>query len=288
MTIPVKFDYDSALYRALIVGKLRLDMACFPTEAVDEFFEEKFELDYEAKKGKEKNESKKKIFVQTFYLEMGGTYDYFDNKDRWQFLSKEVQQKQELIHRAMKEINDKSDDLKSKGNEILELRSSIKQLKLENFKLHQKLEGEEEVERRVEMTKDIAGMSATEVKNKLLKLAQAYKTERLRNLEFEGAIKRSYKDLDTIGLLEAELETLSLDHAEKSQKLLLLQKETAKESIFQETVKKQESVIARLENLLEKSVLSKEKARENSIELESMKEEVARLQNQVKQASFGP
>ncbi len=25
-----------------------------------------------------------------FLLEMGGTYDYFDEKDRWQFLSKEL------------------------------------------------------------------------------------------------------------------------------------------------------------------------------------------------------
>ena len=36
----------------------------------------------------------------------------------------------------MKDINDKSDDLKTKGSEILDLRSGIKQLKLENYKLH--------------------------------------------------------------------------------------------------------------------------------------------------------
>lgn len=71
-------------------------------------------------------------------IEMGGTYDYFNEKDRWQFLSKEVQQKQELIHRVVKDINDKSEELKLKGKEILGLRQSIKQLKLENYKLHQK------------------------------------------------------------------------------------------------------------------------------------------------------
>ena len=57
---------------------------------------------------------------------------------------------------------------------------------------------------------------------------------------------------------------------------------------YQETVKKQEAVIARLENLLEKSVKSKEKARDNSIEMDSLKTEIERLQHQVKQASFGP
>lgn len=67
---------------------------------------------------------------------MGGTYDYFNERDRWQFLSKEVQQKQELIHRAQRDIIDKSEDLKRKGEEILGLRQSIKQLKLENYKIH--------------------------------------------------------------------------------------------------------------------------------------------------------
>jgi hypothetical protein len=58
MTIPVKFDEHCPLYKALVVSKCRIDIACFPTEAVDEFFEEHFEYDYEALKGKENNESK--------------------------------------------------------------------------------------------------------------------------------------------------------------------------------------------------------------------------------------
>lgn len=70
------------------------------------------------------------------------------------------------------------------------------------------MEAEEQIERDVEITKDILKMSASEVKNKILKLAQAYKTERLRNHEFEEAIKNAYKDLDTIPELEKELETL--------------------------------------------------------------------------------
>ena len=58
MLFPVRLDENNPLFKALIVSKLRLELSCFPTEAVDEFFEENFELDYEVKKGKEKNESK--------------------------------------------------------------------------------------------------------------------------------------------------------------------------------------------------------------------------------------
>jgi len=61
MTFPVKFDEHNPLYKALVVSKLRLDLSCFPTEGVDEFFEENFEYDYEAKKGREKNQSKKSL-----------------------------------------------------------------------------------------------------------------------------------------------------------------------------------------------------------------------------------
>jgi hypothetical protein len=33
----------------------------------------------------------RKFLMITFLIEMGGTYDYFNEKDRWQFLSKELQ-----------------------------------------------------------------------------------------------------------------------------------------------------------------------------------------------------
>lgn len=47
-------------------------------------------------------------------------------------------------------------------------------------------------------------------------------------------------------------------------------------------------MIARLENLLESSVKSKEKARENCIEADALKDDIAKLQHMVKEASFGP
>lgn len=179
---PVKFDEHCPLYTYLIMSKLLLEMACFPTEAVDQFYEERFEIDYESKKGMEHNAKP--------YNEI----DYFDEKDRWKFLSNQLQQKQELIHRTSKQLHDKSADLKTKGSEILELRGSIKVLKLENYKLKQKLEIEEQIENSREMHPDIEKMSDSELKNKLLKLSEAYRTQRMKNEEFDEAIKRAVKD----------------------------------------------------------------------------------------------
>jgi hypothetical protein len=52
-------------------------------------------------------------------------------------------------------LHDKSKDLKDKGKEILELRAAIKVLKLENFKLRQKVEIEEQIEANRSMHPDL-------------------------------------------------------------------------------------------------------------------------------------
>jgi len=47
-------------------------------------------------------------------------------------------------------------------------------------------------------------------------------------------------------------------------------------------------VIAKLESLLERSVKSKEKARENNLELDALRGDITNLQYEVKKISFGP
>ena len=47
---PVKFDEHNPLFAKLVISKCFLDLSCFPTEAVDEYYEEKFETDFEVKK----------------------------------------------------------------------------------------------------------------------------------------------------------------------------------------------------------------------------------------------
>lgn len=50
------------------------------------------------------------------------------DKSKWDLLSKELAQKQEMIHRLMKEVDDKSESLKITGTEIVDLRRQIKLL----------------------------------------------------------------------------------------------------------------------------------------------------------------
>ena len=66
-----------------------------------------------------------------------------DDKEKWQLLSRELAQKQEIIHRMMMEADDKSASLKLTGSEIIDLRRTIKMLQTENATLRKRL-GEDE------------------------------------------------------------------------------------------------------------------------------------------------
>jgi len=49
-------------------------------------------------------------------------------------------------------------------------------------------------------------MPTSELKNKMLKLAQAYNADQIRNKEFENEVRLSYKDIELIPLLQKELD----------------------------------------------------------------------------------
>ena len=79
--------------------------------------------------------------------ELGNNYDFFDERDRWQLYSKELQIKQEVLQRTMKQIKDLSDELKSRGKEVLNMRKEVKALHQDNARKHQAFREEEMIER---------------------------------------------------------------------------------------------------------------------------------------------
>ena len=55
-----------------------------------------------------------------------------EDREKWQLLSRELAQKQEIIHRMMREADDKGHSLKLTTAEVLDLRRTIKMLQAEN------------------------------------------------------------------------------------------------------------------------------------------------------------
>jgi len=182
----------------------------------------------------------------------------------------------------MKEVDDKSESLKLTGSEILELRKQIKLLQNENSILRKRLGHEEQMQVESLVTQEIHKMSLPELKSKIIKLAQSYRAERMRNEEFEKALKQAQIEISNSRKLTHELEELQKLHDEDTQKFLDLQKETQKIGLYRETIKKQESVITKLESILNKTMADSSRQKESLLEMEQLRTENLKLQNELK------
>ena len=203
-------------------------------------------------------------------------------KEKWDILSKELTQKQEIIHRMMKEVDDKTESLKLTGAEIVELRKQIKLLQNENQILRRRLGQEEQMQIESLVTQEIHKMSLPELKSKIIKLAQAYRGERLRNEEFEKALRQAQNEIANARKLANDLEQLQKIHEEDSEKFLNLQRETQKIGLYRETIKKQEEVITKMEGLLKKTMHENERQKDSLLELEQLRTENLKLQKEIK------
>lgn len=260
-----QISYNSAS-SSMAKSKAYLELACHPLEGVDDF-----------DKGSDIDDPR---FSLNKLIASGPSGA--DDKEKWQLLSRELAQKQEIIHRMMREVDDKTQSLKLTSAEIIDLRRTVKMLQSENAILRKKLGQEEQLELQVLVSKEIQNMDSQELRNKILKLAQAYRTERIRNEEFERALKSANQDLSNAKQLQTELENISHAHTKKAKKLMELNKEIAKINLYKDTIRKQEKVISKLEALLEKTLKDTKRAREGMLELEKLRTENLELQKGAK------
>ena len=175
-----------------------------------------------------------------------------DDREKWHLLTRELVQKQEIVTRLMNENDDKTQSLKLATAEIVDLRRAMKMMQSESQILRNKLGEQETAELSNLVSKEVSGMSNEELKTKIVKLAQAYRTERLRNEELQKALKSQNVDLSHAQRIITDFDTLQVAYKEQSNTLSLLTRESQKTGMYKETVKKQEQVISKLETLLEK------------------------------------
>lgn len=79
---------------------------------------------------------------------------------------------------------------------------------------------------------------------------KAYRDERVRNEEFDKALKAAQKDIAQARQMQMELEALQTSHQQNAKKLLAMQSEIGKSELYKETIKKQEKVVLIYPNLL--------------------------------------
>lgn len=280
MIFPITYINTSSLYNELSSSKCTLEITCL---SCDEKFVPKTNEpvipEDEEIKSKKPSEYGGDRRLTTMKIGQGESEA---DKERWQVLSKELAQKQEIINRMMKEIDEKKQSLKLTGAEIVDLRRSIKLLQNENAILRRRLGEEEQIQLSQMVTKEISKMSGEELRTKILKLAQAYRAERLRNEEFDKALKGAHAEISMAKKMETELENLQNVHQDKARKLLEMQREIQKINLYKDTIKKQEKVIAKLEAILNKTIKDTKQSRQDILELEKLKTENLQLQKELK------
>jgi len=183
----VTWEKDSSLYPAFSTTKCRLELGCFPFASPQEVQDPEgiegdmrtnvndFQMeDREPVPLVSREEKDQNLVVVSQQLQKLSNImmSKATDKEKWDILSKELAQKQELIHRLIKESDDKTESLKITGAEIVDLRRQIKMLQSENAILRKRLAQEEQIEVASIVSKEIARMGVEELRAKIVKLAQ--------------------------------------------------------------------------------------------------------------------
>jgi len=150
--VPVSWDNKSSLFHAFNTTKCRLELACFPfnekipgekneEEDVAQTEEDGIMNDIEAQPFITDAEKDRNLAIVSKQLQNINAIisSKASDKEKWDILSKELAQKQELIHRLIRESDDKTESLKITGAEIVDLRRQIKMLQSENAILRKRL-----------------------------------------------------------------------------------------------------------------------------------------------------
>jgi len=265
MTFPVGYISTSTLYDELSLSKCVLEMACVSSDR-----EMRQKSQY-----RPPSEEHKRYKSENLELMPG-------DSDKWQVVSRELAQKQEIIDRLMKDVDEKKQSLKVTSAEIIDLRRNIKLLQNENAILRRRLGEEEQIQLNQMVTKEINKMSIEELRMKVLKLAQAYREERLRNEKYDTALKGAHMELSAAKKMETELESMQNANQDKAKKLLNVQHEMQKINLYKDTIKKQEKVISKLELLLDKTIKDVKEPKEKMLEFEKLRLENIELKEKLK------
>ncbi len=150
--VPVTWDKESSLFHAFNTTKCRLELACYPfpevipgqKPEVSEDSQQPNEFGFDEREPEpliadgERNQNLGLVARQLQNINDLIASKATD-KEKWDILSKELAQKQELIHRLIRESDDKTESLKITGAEIVDLRRQIKMLQSENAILRKRL-----------------------------------------------------------------------------------------------------------------------------------------------------
>lgn len=181
------------------------------------------------------------------------------DNNNFSLFADELRQKQFLIANLVKEYQQNLKLFENTKTEIVEMSQKRDLLLSENQKLKREIYVDENLDINTLVTQEIDGLNKKDLKIKLVKMAQLFKDEKNRNKEFQNAIENINSDLGNVKELKLDYDQLIVLNMKRNQELSSLQSEIAKTTIFQETIRKQELLISKLQKSLEECIQNNQK-----------------------------
>lgn len=91
----------------------------------------------------------------------------------------------------IREIDEKTSSMKDTGQDVVTLRKQQRFLKEQNSILKKRIYAEQQIQLHTTIPLEVHRLNVDELKTKIVNVATAYRDERLRNEEFEKALKDS-------------------------------------------------------------------------------------------------
>lgn len=133
--------------------------------------------------------------------------------------------------------------------EISDLRGRVKLLQNENSILRQQaLREEDELISLVQ--REVENMGVRELKEKIVKMSQLYKLERIRSRELDKTIKLMEPQISNTMQLNSVIVAQKNSIQQLTERTERMAKEQERINIYKETIKKQEKVISKLEKVM--------------------------------------
>ena len=195
-------------------------------------------------------------------------------------ITEDITHKQNLIDRLLKEVDKRSEAIRTCGVEIVQLRRQNKQLESERNDAQRalkELQAQEsrEVEQLAKNVETVQTATPQELARQLVSLSAKYKAERERNNQMLLKLKKLYQQASEVRHSKAHYEKLEKAHQAQAQYIQKLQQENQKIEVYKATIRTQEKVVAKLEELIE-SKLRGRKGDASSTTFR-LKQEIARL-----------
>lgn len=203
------------------------------------------------------------------------------NRKNFKDLENDLKNKQRVIDRLCKDIDDKTDSLKLAASEVMDLKRKIDKVREDNIKI--KIQANKIAaidEQAITNRKDLMMMEDEEIKNRILSISEAYRNERKRNEKLEGILKKAQKDIAGRTSMIEGLQKIKNDIRGFDQQGNMMSREFDRVTTYKRTIAKQEAMILKLEIMLKDMANDTKEIRREVRGVEEIENENLRLKHQ--------